>query len=119
MPLEGIKRGVQNVYTEKEIQHVICEKRAAGMSLRKIALDYPGLNYGDIQRAVKGIFPHATIKRRIFELPDFARVLAINSEIPNGSQALEALYCVKCNQPFIPNTPRRRKCFLCSPCSKR
>jgi hypothetical protein len=115
MPLEGIKRGVQNVYTEKEIQHIICEKRSAGASLRQIAHEYPGLNYADIQRASKGIFPRSATKRQIFELPDFARVLAIDNEIPDGSQVLKASHCIECNQPFVSNHPRRRKCFLCSP----
>ena len=35
------------------------------------------------------------------------------------SQALESLVCVVCARPFIPNHPRRRKCYLCSPTQRK
>lgn len=41
-------------------------------------------------------------------------VLVGPGDIPPGAQAIAARPC-PCDQWFIPNTPTRRKCFICSP----
>jgi hypothetical protein len=54
--------------------------------------------------------------RGVLGLPPSSKVIPVNGrEIPNGTQALVAEYCIDCGQPFISNHPRRRKCFICSP----
>jgi len=69
-----------------------------------------------------GYIPGNRIRKKL-GLPEVSSVIPIDGSIPSGSLSLGARQCPneKCgHQWFIPNTSRRRKCFLCSPCrSKR
>lgn len=41
-------------------------------------------------------------------------IVVVFGEVPAGAQAVNGRYC-ECGQPFIPNHPARKRCFLCSP----
>lgn len=47
-----------------------------------------------------------------------AIVIPISGVIPEGTLCLNALQC-GCGQWYIPNHPRRRRCFVCSPARHR
>lgn len=108
--------GVQNLYTEGMVYSDLLNKKRSGRSLRAIAGDYPGLNFADISRALKGQFPKSNSKRWAFGLMNYADVqLITDGQIPPGSQAISAKKCIDCPQWFIPNNPNRKRCFICSP----
>jgi hypothetical protein len=52
---------------------------------------------------------------KILGIAVISEVQVVSGSIPPGSQSLGASYCIRCGKPFIPNHPRRRKCFTCSP----
>jgi hypothetical protein len=56
---------------------------------------------------------------KILGIPVISEVQVISGSIPPGSQSLGASYCIDCGKPFIPNHPRRKKCFVCSAYRKR
>jgi len=51
-------------------------------------------------------------------LPVSARVVSVGAAIPNDTLALSASRC-ECGRWFIPNHPRRKLCFICSPYRRR
>lgn len=64
--------------------------------------------------ADKGHYPGPDICRKV-GLPVAAQVVVIGGgDIPPGAQVVSALRCA-CGQWFVPNHPRRRRCFICSP----
>lgn len=52
--------------------------------------------------------------RGLLGLPPESSVVVMAGDVPAGSQALAAMQC-GCGQWFIPNHPRRKRCFVCSP----
>jgi len=73
-----------------------------------------GLNPASARLIAMGHIPGPSIRRRL-GLPEFAQVTRVDGAIPPGTQSRGALYCKDCGGPFIPNHPRRKKCFECSP----
>jgi len=63
--LEASKTGVQKLYSEEKVLGYILLQKAAGRSLRQIANnDFGGcVTYGDVQRAMHGVFPKRPQKR--------------------------------------------------------
>ncbi len=64
--------------------------------------------------AKKGYEPRRYAIRKLLDLPQYANVIPIGDQIPDGTQAHSAQQC-KCGQWFISNHPRRVRCFICSP----
>ncbi len=54
---------VQKAYKEEDVTSILWGKKLRGMTLREISAEYPGTNYGDISRALKGEFPKAIDRR--------------------------------------------------------
>jgi len=76
------------------------------------------LSKGTTYRIAHNIEPKTLEIRLLLDLPlPEARVIAIAGIVPNGTQTIGALRCI-CGDWFIPNHPRRRKCFICSPYRK-
>lgn len=69
--LESPGRGVQTVYTEEQVMSDLRILHKDNMSLREIAwlLYRDEVTHGDIQRALKGVFPKDPHKRIIMGLP--------------------------------------------------
>lgn len=69
-PLNARKRGVQTVYTERDVSAIVQAEKAAGKSLRVIASEYGfPVNHADIERILQGHFPHNAAKRKALGLP--------------------------------------------------
>jgi hypothetical protein len=64
--------------------------------------------------AVNGYEPKDITIRNIFGLPIAATVISIDGLIQPGAQCPGTKQCA-CAQWFVPNTPRRIKCYTCSP----
>jgi hypothetical protein len=114
-PEERKKPGVQKVYTDGEVQSIICQKYAEKKSLRRVALeDYQGeVTHIDVSRMMRGVAPKNRVKRRAFGL----------------SELILAPACPKCggyHQPKrCPSTATEKKarvphtcenCYFHSPC---
>ena len=82
--------------------------------------DKYGISRGMAYRiAVNKYEPKTPEIRKKLGLPVAVSVIPVSGEIPPGSQSLGASYCIRCGKPYIPNHPRRRKCFVCSAYRKR
>ena len=101
--------------SEQVLQAKVYEMNASGNSHRTIAQVYgKPISYGDIGRIIKGVFPKRAEKRIALGLPPrFAVILIGEGTIPDGSQTIRALQCC-CGQWFVPNTAKRKKCFICT-----
>jgi hypothetical protein len=111
-----IGMGVQMAYSEDNLQRFVWRLRLLNKSLRKIAEeDFKGqVNHATIQRILKGMFPADQITREKLGLQQIGSIVVVNGIVPEGTQAIGANQCVNCDRWFIPNHPRRRKCFTCS-----
>ncbi len=79
------------------------------------AAEFPGVTYGAIQRALAGHEPQDARIRKALGLPIYHNVVVVVSgDVPPGTQVISAKTCA-CGRWFIPNTPNRAKCFMCSP----
>jgi hypothetical protein len=77
---------------------------------------WPGLNRAIPWKiAYTNYVPTDPILRMKLGLRQISTVIPIEETIPNGTIALKASVCHRCDQYFISNHPRRRKCFICSP----
>lgn len=65
-----MKTAVQIAYKEEDVLAILWAKKLRGMSLRDIADGYTGVTYGDISRALHGVFPKNREKRRALMLVD-------------------------------------------------
>jgi hypothetical protein len=114
------KPGCTQPYTWHEVSSHISHLRAAGKSFRQIAKDdYKGrVSHAVIQRVAAGNEPREPRIREALALPAYHQVVVIaGGEVPPGTQVISALQC-ECEQWFIPNTPNRKRCFICSPFRK-
>lgn len=114
---KSTKRGVQTMYTEDDVMSDLWSKKLSGMSLRKIAAEYPGLTFADIQRGLKGIFPKSVNKRFAFGLQTehiTTLTIMMDEPIPAGTQVITATRC-ECGRWYISNHPARKRCFICRP----
>ena len=56
--------------------------------------------------------------RRQLGLPPASEVVSVSgADIPSGTQVIGSRQCA-CGQWFVPNSPRRQRCYLCSPYKK-
>lgn len=109
-PWSHATRILDQLYLELQESHEISK------SWRNTAAPY-GLHPSMARMIANGYIPGNRIRKKL-GLPEQSKVVSLNGSIPDGSQSLGARQCPneKCNhQWFIPNSPRRRKCFLCSP----
>lgn len=137
--LDRLQVGVSRPYTELQLSTRLDELTQHGLSLREIAkYEFHGkVTHGTVQRALKGEFPKDRKLRRAMGLSDLVPTPAcsqcgevhdvpwciyeaevemlkpINGHIPQGSQVYDYKIC-ECGQPFVPNTPLRKKCYTCS-----
>jgi len=104
-PLHALRREIKNDYKTLNSWRLVAQKWRS--------------TKGTVYRIAHGYQPK-TIKLLLhFDLPlPEARVIAVAGIVPDGTQTIGALRCV-CGDWFIPNHPRRRKCFVCSPYRKR
>lgn len=108
---------VRKEYTWEEVQSIVAECYRAGKSYRQIAAEQYNnhISHATIQRVHKGIEPQAPKIREVFGLPDYRQVVLVTpGRIPDGTQVIHARQC-SCGQWYVPNHPRRQKCFICSP----
>ena len=101
---ENLKDVVQCLYNEKS-------------SLRRVAREGFGgcVSFGAVQRVLAGHEPHDPEVRRAFGLADYHAIVIVGpGVVPPGTQVITAEQC-SCGAWFIPNHPRRRRCFVCSP----
>lgn len=74
-----------------------------------------GLTKAEVWKvATKKHEPKRVKIRNALGLPPGQFIVVINGEVPPGAQSIGAMPCL-CGQHFIPNHPRRRACFICSP----
>lgn len=59
-----------------------------------------------------------TIRQKL-GLPISAQVFPVMGEVLNGSVTMPTLICPNDGNPFIPNTPKRKQCYICVPYRKR
>ena len=64
-----------------------------------------------------GYNPGKKIRCRL-GLPPMSTVIIVTGTIPDGTQSLGALLC-PCGRWFIPNTGKRKRCFVCTPFRRR
>jgi len=82
-------------------------------SYPKIAIVYK-TNPAVIWRIVNSNYePKKPETRYNFGLPTSAFVIPVSGEIEPGAMSLSNRICIKCGKPFIPNSPKREKCFIC------
>jgi hypothetical protein len=53
--------------------------------------------------AILGVAPRKNVKLEV-----------IVGTVPDGTQVIAASKCVQCGRWYISNSPRRKKCFMCS-----
>ena len=104
--LEQLCREMQNKHTEVH-------------SWQKVG-DCYGINKATARLVANGYEPGKKV-RRLLGLPEEARVnvVVIYGEVPPGAQVISAQLCIACRRAFIPNHPRRKRCFICSPFRRR
>lgn len=89
----------------------------SGLSWSQIAKlpRFEGIPRGTLCRIAKGGYePQKTEMRQRLGLPPISSVTPVEGEIPGGSLSIGARQC-ECGRWFISNSPRRNKCFICSP----
>lgn len=93
--------------------------RTDGIPWRKIALldDYRGIPPGTLCTFAKTGYAPPRHRAKL-GLPVSARVVSVGIAIPDNTLALSASRC-ECGRWFIPNHPRRKSCFICSPYRRR
>jgi hypothetical protein len=65
--------------------------------------------------ATKGYDPKRQETRQRLGLSAFSAIVVIgDGDVPEGSQAVQAIQC-DCGNWFITNHPRRKHCFICRP----
>ena len=112
---ETAQRGVQEAYTFEGLQdYLIALHREK--SLRRIAREvYQNrVTIGTVGRVIQGIEPKTSQIREIFGLAPASMVIPVAGSVPDGTQVIAASRC-SCGRYFVPNHPRRQKCFICSP----
>ncbi|HMN11816.1 MAG TPA: hypothetical protein PKD55_05770 [Bellilinea sp.] len=102
--------------TLEHLSYEMREQHKISRSWRKVAEPY-GIFPDTARLIAKGYEPGKKIRERL-GLPPAASVVVVYGVVPDGAQVLQAERC-QCGQYFIPNHPRRRKCFMCSPYRKR
>ena len=84
-------------------------------SWRKVAAPY-GINAAMARMVANGYQPGKKI-RKLLDLRETSTVMVMFGDVPPGTQVVSALQC-ECGQWFIPNSPNRKRCFICSPYRK-
>ena len=79
--------------------------------------DVYGINKA-MARLVAGGYKPGKKTRAKLGLPKVSSVIVLFGEAPNGTQSLGALLC-PCGRWFIPNTGKRKRCFVCTPFRRR
>jgi hypothetical protein len=118
MAVMALKPGCTQAYTFNEVREYIEYLYSAKRSLRRIAReDFNGsVSHGAVQRVLEGVEPKDPQVRKAFGLPEYSFLVVVSDEpIPNGTQVYKAVQCISCGQWFIPNSPRRQRCFVCFP----
>lgn len=97
-----------------------------GWSWREIAQGRAGDDFKGIPPGtLNAIYHGAGVPKKWYwqlGIPPEVTVTPVNDHhIPEGTQVLVALTCIKpdCQISFVPNTTRRKKCYDCSPFRKR
>ena len=118
--LQGLSSPVASILDYSNVQSyqlLFLAKYQEEGTWRNVAKQY-GL-YPNMTRLIAyGHQPGNKIRKKL-GLPPRSEVESMSGNIPEGSLALGAIVCIKCEQSFISNHPRRRKCFICSPYRSR
>lgn len=102
----------------ENIKKAIAAAYLANKSWRKAGAQF-GISGALAYRIVKRNYePKTPAIRLALGLPVSAQVIAVFSPIPDDTLALSAKRC-QCGRWFIPNHPRRKLCFICSPYRRR
>ncbi len=99
----------------RSLDHLSTElaEKHPGTSWRKIGAEY-GISGAMARLIATGYDPGKKIRQKL-DLPQSATVIVIlGNRVPDGTQVVNASQC-SCGQWFVPNHPRRLKCFMCSP----
>jgi hypothetical protein len=90
------------------------------LSFRKIARlpEFSGVPFGTLANVAKGRDPKDTHTRALLGLPAIAHVVPVQGAVPDGTQVIGASMCIICSKWYVSNSPRRKKCYECSPCRK-
>lgn len=101
--------------TLPELRCTIQAMYAEVKSWQKVGEAY-GINKAMARLIANGYQPGNKV-RKIFGLPPVhgCVVIAMGQEIPLDVQIIGFARVCKCGTWFIPNTPTRKKCFICSP----
>jgi hypothetical protein len=116
----ALKPGCTQAYTFNELREYVTRLYGAKTSLRKIARDVfnGSVSHGAVQRILDGVEPKDPQLRKAFGLPSYSTLVVVSGEvIPDGAQVIGSRQCA-CGQWFVPNSPRRQRCYLCSPYKK-
>ena len=113
----GNKQGCSQANDFVSIFRAMWRLRRAGKSLRRIANeDYGGtITHSTVKRILDGYEPRDPKIREAIGLPAYQGVTVVTGEIITpGVMTMGELRCVRCGRPFIPNTAKRRLCFVCT-----
>ena len=116
------KQGCSQANDFVSIFRAMWRLRRAGKSLRRIANeDYGGaITHSTVKRILDGYEPRDPKIREAIGLPAYQGVTPVTgATIALGAQSIGSLDCVRCGRPFIPNTAKRRLCFVCSKFRRR
>ena len=95
----------------------ILEHHASTQSWDKTGIEF-GLNKAMARLIATGYKPGKKI-RKVLGLPDFASVVIVGvGDVPPGTQVIKADKCA-CGMWYVSNSPRRKRCFICSPCKRK
>ena len=115
------KQGCTQAYSFIDIYRTVKRLHALEHSLRQIAKEqFDGqITHATVQRILDGREPKDPKIRMAIGLPAYQGVTVVTGDIlPPGTQSIGALLC-PCGRWFIPNTGKRKRCFVCTPFRKR
>ena len=107
--------------TITELRRRINVLRQEGLSYRNVA-DFYGVNPGIIHSIVnkEGYEPKDPEIRKRLSLPTIANnIFVVNGKIEEGAQSRGSRSCLICGRSFVPNSPKRKRCFSCVPFRSR
>lgn len=104
--------------TLEQLCHEMKTLHCATQSWQKVGNKY-GINKALARLIANGYQPGAKI-RAVLGLPEHRQVIAVAGEIVHpDALTIGSKLCIDCGRAFIPNHPRRKRCFICSPFRKR
>lgn len=110
---QGWHDGALDSHREK-LNHLHIEMGFSWRKISRTVSEYRGISAPSLRRIAMGIEPGRKV-RCALRLPAVSTVIVVGgASIPPGAQVVSAARC-ECGQWFVSNSPRRKRCFICSP----